>query len=162
MTARQPCAEIRDSISERERDVAVCSAPGVGDTANHNVKQRSDVDGASATSLSALGANAVMKLCTRLQQERPWSDLSVGDQLHGILLRTVMREAQGQSPSRFNDLVIPWGGLAGVTLFARVDSKAHRWIEAKETTGAFKDIKLPLYEDQMARVHLDLSPPNIA
>jgi hypothetical protein len=33
-----------------------------------------------------------------------------------------------QGCSRLQDVVIPWGGIGGITLFARAGSKAHRWL----------------------------------
>ena len=35
-------------------------------------------------------------------------------------------------PSRFGDVVIPWGGLGGITLFADRGSFAHSWLGLKE------------------------------
>ena len=67
---------------------------------------------------------------------------------------------QPATPSRFSDIVIPWGGLAGVTLFTREGSKAGQWIRSRGKC-AVREVKLPLYGGQMATVHLDLYPPEI-
>ena len=55
--------------------------------------------------------------------------------------------------SRFDGLVVPWGGLGGVTMFVKVGSQAHRWLQAKSTV----DVPLPLYGTS-AKVSLDMEP----
>ena len=141
------------------------------------------------------GRDVALELCARLQQERPWSDFSVGEQIFRVLqgLLQLPNQPEGSSnsslgpsvslsvekpeegpvavahqgqqkqqpavPSRFSDIVIPWGGLAGLTLFTREGSKASQWIRLLRAKGAVREVKLPLYGGQVATVHLDLSPP---
>lgn len=56
--------------------------------------------------------------------------------------------------TRFDDLTIPWGGVAGVTLFAREGSVAYAALAARPV----RHVSLPLY-DMATDVCTDMTPP---
>ncbi|GAX81001.1 hypothetical protein CEUSTIGMA_g8436.t1 [Chlamydomonas eustigma] len=140
--------------------------------------------------INPVKVEAAVKLCMRLQEERPWSDFAVGNQLMGVLSEVIhqeetrtkqwqesfIQEEEGtdnrpvedglsaqntsnhntgyedpigpgnhgninkrssnkinrQGYSSFADVVIPWGGVGGITLFAKAGSKAHDWLVMKQ------------------------------
>ena len=136
------------------------------------------------------GICGALELCKHLQEARPWSDFSVGEQLMGVLHEMLSRGPRGDSGggdedtglpcsnhsskegatpvparsrgafSRFDDVVIPWGGLAGVTLFARIGSTAEAWLRVKDAAPGI-EVPLLMYEGKVAKVQVDLAPPSL-
>ena len=78
---------------------------------------------------------ALQEVLSRLNASPPWSDYDVGAQCERLLLSHLGR-TQGaamagsccpphRTPFGETGIVIPWGGLAGVTLFAHVGTPTH-------------------------------------
>mmetsp|Transcript_35570 Transcript_35570/g.100694 ORF Transcript_35570/g.100694 Transcript_35570/m.100694 type:complete len:368 (-) Transcript_35570:168-1271(-) len=85
-----------------------------------------------------------------LDKSPGWDQFQVGSQITRILGEALHHgdpEAAGGRPlNRFQDLVIPWGGLPGVTVFARRGSPAHEKLRAAADAGQdMAKINLPLY-----------------
>ncbi len=76
-----------------------------------------------------------------------WATFDVLEQICGIFV------GEDKLPTRYKGLTIPWGGLAGVTAFARVDNqKGLDWLGRYKATPVF----LPFYERSVDVVKLRL------
>lgn len=88
-------------------------------------------------STSATSTNPQHMASAAVSAVKPNHSVPTGQGREGAAGVASSAAASGRpSHSRFDDLVIPWGGLAGVTLFAREGSTAQRWLQAK---GAWLD-----------------------
>ena len=87
----------------------------------------------------------------------PWSDLAVGTQVRRILTGVADSSESGgkllplngggapEKPAVFRDLVIPWGGLPGVTIFALHGTPAMAELQAASERCPNIPVHLPLY-----------------
>eukprot|EP00873_Tetraselmis_striata_P039093 jgi/Tetstr1/459357/TSEL_000426.t1 len=88
-------------------------------------------------------AQAFLSEVERLDREEPWMRFGVGSQINRMLANLTQGQPEDNWKRRFSDLVIPWGGIPGVVVFARKGTKAMRELEA--ICEDHVDIAMPVY-----------------
>jgi len=95
------------------------------------------------------------RLCQELDTTAPWSKFAVGTQISQVFESLLRKREEGRYQP-FNDVIIPFGGLAGVTLFYQSTSRAAELIHYLPSP---QSVVLPAYEGAIALVYNSLAPP---
>lgn len=100
--------------------------------------------------------NTILLMCEELDSKAPWNQFRVGSQISGALDSMIQEHhSVGKKFPPFSDLIIPFGGLAGVTLFYHIGSKAEAMVQKLPSPLS---LDLPAY-DMKVEVHQNLVPP---
>eukprot|EP00798_Chlamydomonas_sp_ICE-L_P023528 gene23528-9052_t len=106
---------------------------------------------------------SIMQLCRWFQATPPWNDFNVGQQLVNIYMSMLRgpnvedtSDPAAKGYSKFDSMVIPWGGLGGVTIFARSGTQAHSWLMRPNIPSV--KVALPMYGME-TEVCMDLTGP---
>lgn len=113
----------------------------------HMVIPRAQIEGRFKEAIADGSLQEFLSEMDVLDSEEPWSRFAVGSQVMRMLARLRQQDNKTEVDVRqrpFSDLVIPWGGLAGITVFASRRTGAMEELQKASALG-LASVTLPLY-----------------